>query len=133
MVSHITHGKTRDLAEMAKRCTPSHTDVIFVVMDAFVRIYEDDLICHKECDCHAVALRACSELSQSADCKSERPRVWSELLQLAGGCQSERSRVRSGFHCCQDEDEDEVQVIGCCHDQDVGCHSALSHSSSSLL
>ena len=28
------------------------------------------------------------------------------------------------LHCCQDEDEDEVQVIGCCHDQDDGCQSA---------
>ena len=28
---------------MTKRCTPSQTDVIFVVMDALVRIYEDDL------------------------------------------------------------------------------------------
>ena len=32
------------VAEMTKRCTPSQTDVIFVVMDALVRIYEDDLI-----------------------------------------------------------------------------------------
>ena len=44
-------------------------------------------------DCHAVALRASSELSQSADCQSVRSRVWSELLQLAGDYQSERSRV----------------------------------------
>ena len=28
---------------MANRCIPSHTDVIFVVMDTLVRIYEDDL------------------------------------------------------------------------------------------
>ena len=32
------------VAEMAKRCTPSQTDVIFVAMDALVKIYEDDLI-----------------------------------------------------------------------------------------
>ena len=32
------------VAEMTKRCTPSHTNVIFVVMDVIVRIYEDDLI-----------------------------------------------------------------------------------------
>ena len=31
-------------AEMAKRCTSSQTDVIFVAMDALVRTYEDDLI-----------------------------------------------------------------------------------------
>ena len=29
---------------MAKRCTPSQTDVIFVAMDALMRIYKDDLI-----------------------------------------------------------------------------------------
>ena len=32
------------VAEMEKRCTPSQTDVIFVAMDAFVKVYEDDLI-----------------------------------------------------------------------------------------
>ena len=31
---------------------------------------------------------------------------------------------RSELHCCQDEDEDEAKVIGCCHDQDDVCHSA---------
>ena len=36
--------QTRQVAEMAKRCAPSQTDVIFVVLDALVRIYEDDLI-----------------------------------------------------------------------------------------
>ena len=30
------------------------------------------------------------------------------------------------------EEEDEVQVVGCCHDQDDGC-SAEFHPSSSLL
>ena len=32
------------MAEMAKRCTPSQTDVVFVAMEALVKIYEDDLI-----------------------------------------------------------------------------------------
>ena len=32
------------VAEMAERCTLSQTDVNFVVMDALVRVYEDDLI-----------------------------------------------------------------------------------------
>ena len=36
--------QTRQVAEMAKRCTPSQTDVIFVAMDALVMIHEDDLI-----------------------------------------------------------------------------------------
>ena len=35
---------TEQVAEMAKRCIPSQTDVIFVAIDALVRIYEDDLI-----------------------------------------------------------------------------------------
>ena len=54
------------------------------------------------------------------DRNQARSRDWCELLQSAGGCQSERSRVGSELHCCQDEDEDEAQVIGCCHDQDDG-------------
>ena len=33
--------------EMTKICTPSQTDVIFAVMDALVRIYEDDLMATK--------------------------------------------------------------------------------------
>ena len=36
--------QTRQVAEMAKRCTLSQTDVLFVVMDALVRIYVDDVI-----------------------------------------------------------------------------------------
>ena len=36
--------QTRQVAEMAKRCSPSQTDVIFVAMDALVRIYEVDVI-----------------------------------------------------------------------------------------
>ena len=35
------------MKEMTKICTPSQTDVIFVVMDALVRIYEDDLMATK--------------------------------------------------------------------------------------
>ena len=36
--------QTRQVSEMAKRCTPSQTDVLFVAMDALVRTFEDDLI-----------------------------------------------------------------------------------------
>ena len=42
--SHMCLTASRQVAEMAKRCTPSQTDVIFVVMDAVVRIYEYNLI-----------------------------------------------------------------------------------------
>ena len=75
---------------------PSQTDVIFVVMDALVNVLVGEVLilhCHENGDCHAVALRASSELSQSADCQLVRSRVWSELLQSAGDYQSERSRV----------------------------------------
>ena len=47
-----------------------------------------------------------------------------------GDCQEpddrhpERSRVWSELHCCQAEDEDDAQDIGCCHEQDDGNHSA---------
>ena len=75
---------------------PSQTDVIFVVMDALVNVLVGEVLilhCHENGDCHAVALRASSELSQSADCQSVRSRDWSELLQSAGDYISERSRV----------------------------------------
>ena len=36
--------QTRQVAEMAKRCTPPQTDGIFVATDALVRIHEGDLI-----------------------------------------------------------------------------------------
>ena len=65
-------------------------------MDALVNVLVDEVLilhCHENGDCHAVALRASSELSQSADCQSVRSRVWSELLQSAGDYQSERLRV----------------------------------------
>ena len=39
--AHVSHGQ---VAEMTKRCVRSQTDVIFVVLDALVRIYEDELI-----------------------------------------------------------------------------------------
>ena len=103
-------------------------------------------------DCHSERSRVSSELIQSVGgCQSERSRVWSELVQSAGICQSEQSRVWSELvqsadicqperlrvcselHCCQEEDEDEVQVTGCCNDQDDGCHSASFHSSSPFL
>ena len=42
--SHVSHSTQNKVAEMTKRCTPSHTDVVFVVMDALARICEDDLI-----------------------------------------------------------------------------------------
>ena len=61
------------------------------------------LHCHETGDCCAAVLRASFELSQSADCQSLRSRVWYELLQSAGGCQSERSRVffRTTLVCLQ--------------------------------
>ena len=65
-------------------------------MEARVNVLVGEVLilhCHENGDCHAAALRASSELSQSADCHSVRSRVWSELLQSAGDCQSERSRV----------------------------------------
>ena len=36
--------QTTHVAEIAKRYTPSQTDVIYVVMDALVRIYVGDLM-----------------------------------------------------------------------------------------
>ena len=81
-------------------------DVIIVVMDALVTIYEDDLIAMRS-DCHTVASRTWSGLSQSADC------------QLA------RSRVSSGLHSCQAEDEDEAVQV-----QDEYFHLVEFHSSS---
>ena len=83
-------------------------------MDALVNVFVGEVLilqCHENGDCHAVALRASSELSQSADYQSVRSRVWSELLQSAGGCQSERSRVfPSELHRYSCEPSDDSQV-----------------------
>ena len=64
----------------------------------------------EKCDCHVVSLCVWSELFQSADCLSER------------------SRVSSGLHSCQAEDEDEAVRV-----QDDCFHLAESHSSSLFL
>ena len=51
-------------------------------MDALVDALAGEVLilyCHATGDCHAVALRASSELSQSANCQSVRSRVRSEL------------------------------------------------------
>ena len=48
----------------------------------------------------------------------DRSRVGSEVLQSGDVFQSERSRVSLELQCCQDED---VRVIGWCHDQGDVC------------
>ena len=61
-----------------EKLRPSHTDVIFVVMDALVNVLVDEVLtfyCHETGDCNAVAPRTSSELSQSAECQSVRPHV----------------------------------------------------------
>ena len=61
-----------------EKIRPSHTDVIFVVMDALVNVLVDELFtfyCHETGDCNAVATRASSELSQSAECQSVRSHI----------------------------------------------------------
>ena len=88
-------------------------------MNVLVNVLVDEVLhCHEMGDCQ-----------EPDDRHPEWSRVWSELLQSADGCQSERSRVWSELHCCQDEDEDEVQVIGCCHDQDMvaSLHHSIHH------
>ena len=85
-------------------------------MNALVNVLVDEVLilhCHENGHCQEPDERT-----------PERSRVWSELLQLAGDCQSERSRVWSELRSGQAQDEDNAQVIGCCHDQDDGCHSA---------
>ena len=86
--SHVSHKHKGQVAEMTNRCTPSQTDVILVVMDALVRIYEEDLIAPRNVTAIPVTFCTSSLVSQSADC------------QLV----------------CKDDDDDTVQVIGCCHD-----------------
>ena len=67
-------------------------------MNTLVTVLVDEVLilhCHRNGDCQ-----------ENDDRTPERSRVWSEL------------------HSGQAQDEDNVQVIGCCHDQDDGCHSA---------
>ena len=93
-----SHQETKEqgqVVDMTKRMSPV-TDrryfrphgrpCIYVLQDEVL------LYCHETGDCHAVPLRASSEQSPSLDCQAARARDWSELLQSAGDCQSERSR-----------------------------------------
>ena len=48
---------------MGERCTPSQTDVIFVAMDALVKIYEDDLIATRSVTAVQCPLLSCSCVS----------------------------------------------------------------------
>ena len=116
----MSHGTNKTSGSNdEKDGSPSQTDVIFVVIDALVNVLEDEVLtfhCHENGDCPKPDGR-----------HPAGSRVWSELLQSADGCESERSRVRSELHCCQDENENEVQVIGCCHDlHDDACHQHTS-------
>ena len=72
-------------------------------MNALVNVLvdEDFLVhYHKNGDCH-----------EPDDRNPERSRVWSELSQSAGDCQSESSRGWSQLQSRQAEEEDEVQVV----------------------
>ena len=101
--------QTRQVAEMAKKCFSSQTDVIFVVMNALVRIYEDDLI------------------ATAINLKIAMP--WAHALGLSCPnqltCYSVRSRVSSELHSRLAEDGDEVVQL-----QDECCHLVESNSSS---
>ena len=104
---------------MTKRLSPV-TDVVFVVMDALENVFEALILhCHEKGDCQ-----------ERDDRHSERSRVGSEALHSVDDFQSERSRVSSELHCCQDED---VQVIGWCHDPDDVFQLAQLRPSSFLL
>ena len=89
---------------MTKIWSPvTHTDAIFVVMDALVNLFVGEVLilhCHANSDCQ-----------EPDDRHSERSHFGSELPQSADGCQSGPSRVSSELNCRQEED---VQVIGCC-------------------
>ena len=70
----VAHIITKDKRQKwRKDGRPSQRYVIFVVVDALVNVFADDaviLYCHEIGDCHAVAFRASSELSQSTNCQS---------------------------------------------------------------
>ena len=76
-------------------------------MNALAKVYEDDLIVKRNvlAICLVIAMPYAHALGLS------------ELLQSAGDCQSERSRVWSELHSCEAADEDEVVQV-----QDGGCH-----------
>ena len=98
--------QTGQVAEVTKGCGPSQPEVIFVVMNGIVKVYEGDLIAKKNVIAmslviampyaHALGLSCPNRLVNS---QSERSRVWSEL------------------HFCQAADEDEVVQV-----QDGGGH-----------
>ena len=51
--------------------------------------------CDEKYDCHTVALRASSDLSQSADCQSVRSSVWSEPSQKTHHCPNTTCTLRT--------------------------------------
>ena len=81
-------------------------------MDALEHFFVGGVLilhCHENGDCQ-----------EPDDRHSDRSRVESELLQ-SDDFPSGHSRVSSELQWCQDED---VQVIGWCHDQDDVCQLA---------
>ena len=84
-----------------------------VVMDALENVFVSDVLilhCHEDGDCQ-----------EPNDRHSERSHVGSEVLQSADVFHSEHSHVSSELQCCQDEG---LQVIGWCRDQDAVCQLA---------
>ena len=75
------------VAEMTKRCSPSQTDVIFVAMDAFVRIYVDDLFATGSVAAIVVSLlslaHVSSELHRQAEDEDEVAQVQDDCFHLA--------------------------------------------------
>ena len=78
----VAHSKTRQ-HRTGGRNDESQTEVIFVVMDAFVNVLVGWILiihCHENIDCHAVVLRASSELSQSVTVNRNAHAFSSQLL-----------------------------------------------------
>ena len=73
----LTHHsqQMREVAEMTKRCTPSHTDVIFVVMDALERIYEEDLMSTRSVTAMLWPYALSSNLVPASSISSVRPSI----------------------------------------------------------
>ena len=88
--SHVT--SEGQVAVVAKCSRPSQTAFIFVAMEALVeRIYVDDLIAKRNVT--AMSYPSVFDLS---------------LPNQLADCESERSRVSSGLHSWEAEDEDEI-------------------------
>ena len=136
-LSHISRSTKDKWQKMTKTCSPSQTDVIFVVMDALVHVLESEVLLlltaflKMTARNHAHALDlGCSDrlvfANQNAraiasSCSCQRVTANQNAHTFDVSYSNQPSVADQDIHtfdlfCSQDEVEDEAHVVDCCHD-----------------